>query len=125
MWTIIQLVFQWLLIIILIFSLIIFIGFYLRGAFRDRIRYKVIHAPHPEDPEFPFTLASITNSFVTKGVITDFWKEVDAIQQARVDAISKAEYTIDFETFFMTPGKRADDIAAAIAKKASERVEVR
>ncbi|MGK7953608.1 MAG: phospholipase D-like domain-containing protein [Xenococcaceae cyanobacterium] len=125
MWTIIQLVFQWLFIIILILSLIIFIGFYLRGAFRDRIRYKVIHAPRPEDPEFPFTLASITNSFVTQGVITDFWNEVDAIQQARIDAISKAEYTIDFETFFMTPGKRADDFAAAIAKKASEGVKVR
>ena len=115
----------WLFIAFLIFSLIIFIGFYLRGAFRDRVNYKVKHAPKPEDDNFPYILASITNSFVTDGVITDFWNEVDAIQQARLDAISKAKHTIDFETFFMTPGKRADDFAAALATKASEGVEIK
>ena len=109
MWAIIQSVSWWLFITLIILSIIIFVGFYLRGAFRDRITYKVKHAPTPEDSRFPFTLASITNSFVTDGVITDFWNEADAIQQARLDAIKQAKYTIDFETFFMTPGKRADD----------------
>ena len=50
---------------------------------------------------------------------------MDDIQQARIDAIKKAKHTIDFETFFMTPGKRADDFAAALAEKASEGVEVK
>ncbi|MGD1919582.1 MAG: phosphatidylserine/phosphatidylglycerophosphate/cardiolipin synthase family protein [Pleurocapsa sp.] len=123
--TIIESILWWLLIGLLILTVIIFVGFYLRGAFRDRIVYKVKHAPKPEDDNFPFILASITNSFITNGVITDFWSEPAAIQQARLDAISKAKHTINLETFFMTPGKRADDFAAALAQKASEGVEVK
>jgi cardiolipin synthase len=115
----------WLVIIFLIVSLSIFIGFYLRGAFRERIIYKVKHAPRPEEPHFPYVLASITNSFITDGIITDFWNEAGAIQRARLDAISQAQHTIDFETFFMTPGKRADDFAAALAERAAEGVEIR
>ena len=125
MWATIESILWWLLIGILILSLIIFIGFYLRGAFRDRIVYKVRNAPHPDEPQYPFTLASITNSFITDGVVTDFWNEPDKIQQARLDAIGKAQRTINFETFFMTPGKRADDFAAALAERASAGVEVR
>ena len=125
MWATIQSVLWWLFIALLILTVIIFIGFYLRGAFRDRVNYKVKHAPRPEESQFPLILASITNSFVTNGVVTDFWNEAVAIQQARIDAISKAQHTIDFETFFMTPGKRADDFAAALAERASEGVEVR
>ena len=115
----------WLFIILLILTIVIFIGFYLRGAFRDRITYKVKHAPKPDDSQFPYTLASITNSFITNGRITDFWNEPPAIQEARIEAISKAQRTIDFETFFMTPGKRADDFAAALAERASAGVEIR
>ena len=125
MWTIIQSILWWLFIALLILTLIIFVGFYLRGAFRDRLRYRVVNSPHPQDEHFALTLASITNSFISKGIVTDFWNEADAIHQARLDAISKAQQTIDFETFFMTPGKRADDFAAAIAEKASEGVQVR
>ena len=113
----IQSILWWLFIAILILTLIIFIGFYLRGAFRDRITYKVKHAPYPNDPQFPYTLASISNSFVTSGTITDFWNEPAAIQQARIDAISQAQRTIDFETFFMTPGKRADDFCCCFSGK--------
>ena len=125
MWATIQSILWWLFVALLIVTIIIFIGFYLRGAFRDRVTYKVKHAPRPDDEYYPFALASITNSFMTNGVITDFWNEADTIQTARIDAISKARYTIDFETFFMTPGKRADDFAVALAAKASEGVEVR
>ncbi len=125
MWTTIQSILEWLFIALLILSLIIFIGFYLRGAFRDRLKYRVKNPPYPNDPQFPLILASITNSFITQGIIRDFWNEPGAIQKARLDAISKAQYTIDFETFFMTPGQRADNFAVAIAQKALEGVEVR
>ncbi len=123
--TFVESVLWWLLLALLILSLIVFVGFYLRGAFRDRINYKVKHAPKPDDPQFPLILASITNSFITNGIITDFWNEASAIQQARLDAISEAKVSIDFETFFMTPGKRADDFAAALAERASAGVEIR
>ncbi|MEL6441013.1 MAG: phospholipase D-like domain-containing protein [Cyanobacteria bacterium J06621_8] len=125
MWDIFQSALWWLFIALLILNLIIFVGFYFRGAFRDRIKYQVHNAPDPQAQDFALTLASITNSFVTRGVVTDFWNEADAIQQARLAAISKAQQTIDFETFFMTPGKRADDFAAAIAERASAGVVVR
>ena len=110
---------------LLILSLIVIIGFYFRGAFRDRIKYKVKNPPKPEDAEFPYILASTTNSFISKGIITDLWNKPDDIQQARLDAIGKAKDSIDFETFFMTPGKRADDFALALAERASAGVEVR
>ena len=110
---------------LLILSLIILIGFYFRGAFRDRIKYKVKNPLAPDSPEFPFVLASTTNSFISKGTITDFWNEAGEIQQARLDAIGQAQHTIDFETFFMTPGKRADDFAIALAERAGCGVEVR
>ena len=125
MWTTIESIIWWLLIILLVLSLILFIGFYLRGAFRDPILYKAKNAPYPNESKYPFILASITNSFITNGEIKDFWNEPAQIQQARLEAISQAEHTIDFETFFMTPGKRADDFAAALAERASAGVEVR
>jgi cardiolipin synthase A/B len=125
MWVVIQSILWWLFIALLILTLIIFIGFYLRGAFRERVIYKVKHAPRPEEPQFLFTLASISNSLITDGIITDFWNEADAIQQARIDAIAQAQRTIDFETFFMTPGKRVNDFAAALAERASAGVEIR
>ena len=83
----------WLFVALIVVTLAIFVGFYLRGAFRDRITYKVKHAPYPNDPQFPYTLASISNSFITNGIITDFWHYAPAIQQARLDAISKAQRT--------------------------------
>jgi len=110
---------------ILILSLIVIIGFYFRGAFRDRIKYKVKNPLAPDDSEFPVVLASTTNSFISNGIITNFWNQAADIQQARLDAIGMAQYTINFETFFMTPGKRADDFALALAERASAGVEVR
>ncbi len=125
MWTFVESALWWLFIAFLILSLIVFVGFYLRGVFRTRIAYKVKHAPKPDNSQFPLILASITNSFITDGIVTDFWNEAAAIQQARLDAISQAKRTIDFETFFMTPGKRADDFAVALAERASAGVEIR
>ena len=106
-------------------SLILIVGFYFQGAFRDRVEYHVHCPPDPKEPRFAPTLASITNSFVTQGKVTDFWSKPDLIQQARLDAISKAQHTIDFETFFMTPGRRADDFAVAIAERAAAGVKIR
>jgi len=125
MWVTVESILWWLFIALLALTLIIFIGFYLRGAFREPIIYKAKNAPSPDDPEYPFLLASLTNSFITRGTITDFWNEASQIQSARLEAIAKAQQTINFETFFMTPGKRADDFAAALAERASAGVEVR
>lgn len=125
MWNTIFSLLWWLSIALAGFSLILLVGFYFQGAFRDRVEYRADCPPDPTEPRFAPTLASITNSFVSQGVVTDFWAEPALIQQARLDAISKAQRTIDFETFFMTPGKRADEFALAIAERASAGVKVR
>ena len=124
MWNVILSILFWLSVALQIMILIAFVGFYLRGAFRDRIVYRVKNAPKPDEPHYAFALASITNSFITNGIITDFWNEPDRIQKARLDAISQAKHTINFETFFMTSGKRADDFAAALAERASAGVKI-
>lgn len=69
-------------------------------------------------------LASVSNSFLSKGTITNFWSVHDHIQSARLEAIQQAQRTIHFETFHMRPGRRANDFANAIAERAAAGVEV-
>lgn len=104
------------------FVIILFI-LYFRGTFRDRIEYKLKNVPNPKDPRFPLALASLSNSVVTTGRSTSFWLESDAINAARLEAIKSAQRTIHFETFFMTPGRRANDFAAAISERSQAGVE--
>lgn len=104
---------------------LIFLSLYIRGAFRDSVIYTVENPPSLGDPRLPLVLASLSNSVITHGAITDFWAEPDHIQKARLKAISQAKKTIHFETFFFTPGKRADDFAIAIADRAMSGVEVK
>ncbi|MBE9167158.1 phosphatidylserine/phosphatidylglycerophosphate/cardiolipin synthase family protein [Pleurocapsales cyanobacterium LEGE 06147] len=125
MWTVIETLLWWLAVLLIVLGTLLAVGFYLKGAWRDRIEYRVQHAPSPDESRFPHTLASITNSMITTGVVTGFWDEPPLIQQARLEAISKARHSIDFETFFMTPGRRANDFAAAIAERATAGVKIR
>lgn len=125
MWKVIETLLWWLTVSLLIVSAILAIGFYLKGAWRDRVKYQVRQAPSPDESSFPHALAKITNSILTTAIVTDFWDEPSLIQQARLEAIKKAKYSIDFETFFMTPGRRANDFAAAIAERATAGVKIR
>ncbi|MGF1673860.1 MAG: phosphatidylserine/phosphatidylglycerophosphate/cardiolipin synthase family protein [Rivularia sp. (in: cyanobacteria)] len=99
--------------------------FYFRGTFRQRIAYRFTNVPQPQDQRFPLALASLSNSVQTTGKCTDFWLEAASIFTARQQAINNAEYSIHFETFIITPGKRANDFAAAIAERAAAGVEVK
>ncbi|GAB4237091.1 MAG: phosphatidylserine/phosphatidylglycerophosphate/c ardiolipin synthase family protein [Elainellaceae cyanobacterium] len=103
---------------------LILVSLYIRGAFRRRVRYRVKNTPSPNEARFPDILTSISNSLSTSGYTTGFWSTPAQIQQARLDAIQKAQRSIHFETFFMTPGKRANDFAAAVAERAAAGVEV-
>ncbi|MGB5968829.1 MAG: hypothetical protein WBG70_10925, partial [Spirulinaceae cyanobacterium] len=66
---------EWLLWIILALAVIIIVSLYIRGAFRDPVKYTVKNAPHPGEPRFTLTLASISNSLTSSGITTDFWAE--------------------------------------------------
>ncbi len=106
------------------FILILLISLYIRGAFRWRPMLHIERAIAPKHPQFALVLKSITESLSTSGQIVDFWDSAAEIQQARLEAINRAQRSIQFETFMMTPGKRSDDFADAIAQKALEGIEI-
>lgn len=103
--------------------LIILATFYFQGAFRKHIPCHLIGLP-ASTPHFATTLASMSDSHSTSGVIQHFWTEIDAIQTSRLRLIEKAQQSIQFETFIMTPGARADAFAEALCKRARAGVEV-
>ena len=80
-------------------SLLILFILYIRGIFRDRIEYQINNIPSPEEPRFPYALASLSNSLTSFGIVTDIWSEPDKIQKARLEAIQSAQRSIHFETF--------------------------
>lgn len=116
---------QWLFVAIVGLIFLILLSLYIRGAFRDRVTYRVRHVPAPTESRFPLAIAGISNSLITTGKVTDFWVDIDTIQHVRKDAIMSATQSIHFETFFMTPGKRAKEFASAVAKQAVAGVEVK
>ena len=118
------LILQWLLRLSLGLILIVLVSLYIRGAFRDVVEYKVKNGPAAKDDRFPTVLASLSSSFLCEAAIVQFWATPDQIQAARLEAIGQAEHTIHFETFYMTPGRRARDFASAIAQQAATGVEV-
>jgi len=103
---------------------VILVILYFRGTFRDRIEYKLTNVPHPQDPRFGLAVAALSNSVFSTGKCTNCWLEADAIYGARIAAINKAESSIHFETFFMTPGRRANEFAEAICDRALAGVDV-
>lgn len=109
---------------VLILTTVFLLSLYIRGAFRWRPLLHIERAIAPTDPHFALTLKSLAGSMETTGRVVDFWGKAPEIQQARIAAIESAQFSIQFETFIMTPGKRAQDFAAALARKASEGVNV-
>ncbi|MBF2008312.1 MAG: phosphatidylserine/phosphatidylglycerophosphate/cardiolipin synthase family protein [Chlorogloeopsis fritschii C42_A2020_084] len=114
----------WLGAIALIAGFLFIVVFYFRGAFRDYIDYRAINVPSPDEHRFAVALGSLSNSLGTTGDVIGFWFEANEIQSARLEAIQSAKRCIHFETFFMTPGRRANDFAAAVAERAAAGVEV-
>ncbi len=97
---------------------------YLQGFFRSEVEYQITNGPTLEDPRFPLLVVSLSNALPTSGRLTDYWSGADAIYAARIDAIRSAKNTIHFETYYMTPGRRADEFAAALSERAKAGVEV-
>jgi cardiolipin synthase len=104
--------------------LLLILILYLRGAFYYKITYRMKDIPGLEEPHFPLALMGVSASVLTTGYPTDFWFNIDAIYAARLEVVRRARKTIHFETFYMTPGRRADEFADAIAERAEAGVEV-
>jgi cardiolipin synthase A/B len=103
---------------------VVLVSLYIRGAFRWRPLLRIKNAIAPTHPQFLTALKSLTTSLQTTGEVIAFWDSIDDIQQARIAAIHSAQTSILFETFMMTPGKRADAFADAIAQQAIAGVRV-
>jgi cardiolipin synthase len=115
----------WIADVILVVLLGIFLlALYLHGIFRHKIDYSIQLVPHLDAPSFTALLVGLSNSFPTSANVIGFWSDPDAISKARLAAIRQAQHTIHFETFYMTPGRRANEFAAALSDRALAGVKV-
>jgi cardiolipin synthase len=120
-----MLVVLWLIVrAILVLVLLAAIALYIRGTFRDRVEYRVQNLPDPASPRFPLVVASLSNAPIASGQITGIQSTPDRIQATRLETIQSAKRTLHFETFFMTPGQRADRFADALGDRARAGVAV-
>ena len=71
-------------------AVIVFV-LYFRGTFRDRIEYKLINVPSPDEPRFGLALATLSNSVFTTGKYIEHWVEADNICAARIAATITAQ----------------------------------
>ncbi len=112
---------------ILALAIVIIIGvttLYLKGFFQPFQTYRFRQFPRSDFNHFGITVATLSDSWITRGEITNFWVESAAIYQARLNAIRQAKHLIQFETYIMTPGHRADEFAEILTKKAQEGVKI-
>ncbi len=96
---------------------------YLRGTFHRQVKYRMKDIPSFNDPHFPLAMMGVSASAIASGNVQNFWYEIDRIYAARLEAIRRARRTIHFETFFMTPGRRADEFADALIERSQAGVE--
>lgn len=97
---------------------------YLNGAFRATSDYVIANIPSLSDPRFALSLEGLANSADTTGRLVGFWPTVDEIYAARAAAIAQAQHLIQYETYFMTPGRRADAFAEVITDRALAGVKI-
>ncbi|MEL7038574.1 MAG: phospholipase D-like domain-containing protein [Cyanobacteria bacterium J06592_8] len=102
-----------------------FIFLYFKGFFSSQQIYKIFNLSHPEQSDFITAIASLSDSFISSGKVVKFCKQADEIFEARMAALQSAQVSIQFETYIMTPGKRANDFAEILIKKASQGVKIK
>ncbi len=116
---------NWMANVILIVLLgVLLLILYLHGIFRHKTEYGIQRVSNFNSPYFASLLVGLSNSFPTLACITGFWSEPDTIYKARLAAIGKAQCSIYFETFYMTPGYRVNEFAEALCDRALAGVKV-
>lgn len=108
---------------LVLLALLLLLCLYITGHFRTAEEYHLTgigaSAPH-----FLSTVASLSDSILTEGEVVRFLSDIETIQTARLSLAAKARTLIQFETFIMTSGRRADEFAAILKQKAEEGVTV-
>jgi cardiolipin synthase A/B len=97
---------------------------YLRGVFEPKVKYRSDYRILLHDPSFLPLFIGFSQSLLTQAHISGFWSQPDQIYAARLAAIREAQHIIQFETFFMTPGTRANEFADALIERAIAGVRV-
>lgn len=110
----------------LLLLLVVFVLFilYLRGVFHKKVHYRMTEVPSLEEPHFSVAMMGVSASHLAKGYPTGFWFDISTIYAERLKAIRSARRTIHFESFYITPGHRADEFASALVERAQAGVEV-
>ncbi|NJL87562.1 MAG: cardiolipin synthase B [Leptolyngbyaceae cyanobacterium SM1_1_3] len=97
---------------------------YFRGAFRRQPDYSLQRVPSPTADHFMAAIAGLSDSIELPGQITHFWSDIATVQAERLKAIKSAQRSIQFETYIMTPGQRADDFAEALIQQSTNGVSI-
>ncbi|KJH71088.1 cardiolipin synthetase [Aliterella atlantica CENA595] len=97
---------------------------YLRGVFEPKVQYRSDRRLVLSDANFLPLLMGFSQSLATQAHICGFWSQPHQIYAARLAAIRKAQHIIQFETFFMTPGARANEFADALIERSQSGVRV-
>jgi cardiolipin synthase A/B len=97
---------------------------YLRGVLQEEPEYMIENVPSLDDPRFPLAVIGLSDASVADGVLTGFWSKIDEIQAERLKAIGQAKSLVQYETFFMTKGQRADNFAEAVIEQAKAGVTI-
>jgi cardiolipin synthase A/B len=114
----------WIITVLLVLLVATLVILYFRGSFRRKIDYPMRNVPRVDEPNFFLAIAGFASSLPTHACPIGFYVEADEIYAARLQAIQSAQRTIHFETFYMTPGRRADDFAIALSERAQAGVSV-
>ncbi|MGB3308284.1 MAG: phosphatidylserine/phosphatidylglycerophosphate/cardiolipin synthase family protein [Nodosilinea sp.] len=110
---------------VLAIAVLALVGYgYVRGIFRTEADYAIANVPSTDDPRFALSMEGLADSADTTGRLIGFWHNVDDIYAARLAAIQSADHLIQYETYFMTPGRRADAFAEAITDRALAGIQV-
>ena len=97
---------------------------HLRGVLQEEPEYIIKNVPSLDDPRFPLTVIGLSDASVADGILTGFWSKIDEIQTERLKAIGQAKSLVQYETFFMTPGQRANHFAEAVIERAKAGVTI-
>ncbi|PSB12246.1 cardiolipin synthase B [filamentous cyanobacterium CCP1] len=103
---------------VLVLLLIGFGYLYLRGVLQEEPEYIIENVPSLNDSRFPLTVIGLSDASVADGILTGFWSQIDEIQTERLKAIGQAKSLVQYETFFMTEGQRANDFAEVVIERA-------
>ncbi|WP_035994139.1 phospholipase D-like domain-containing protein [Leptolyngbya sp. KIOST-1] len=91
---------------------------YLSGSFGKPSTCTLENVPTLDDPCFALCLEGLANSADTTGRLIGFWPSVEDVYAARNAAMARADHLIQYETYFMTPGRRANEFAEVITDRA-------